>query len=63
MCRILLDSGYFSDPIVTKVISDEIPEGNAISIQLRSDSIDAVNQWKTESGTLFQKRDFIIVLS
>ncbi len=50
----MINSGYFSESVVTRVLSDEIDEGSAISIQLKADSIDAVNQWKSEYGDLFQ---------
>lgn len=49
----LLESGYFKNPRVCKVLTEEQQDGTSVSVQLEAENIKAVTKWKEKHGDLF----------
>ncbi len=50
----LVNSGYFKNPRVCKVLTEEKQEGTSVSIQLEAQNLEAVTTWNEKHGDLFR---------
>lgn len=50
----MLGSGYFEQPTVSRVLTDEEQDGSSISVQLRARDLTDISKWKEERGDLFE---------
>ncbi|MBN1462632.1 MAG: DUF4286 family protein [Paludibacteraceae bacterium] len=49
-----LESGYFKNPRICKVLTDEKQDGTSVSIQLEAENVEAVTTWNEKHGDLFK---------
>ncbi len=49
-----LESGYFTNARMCKVLPDDVQEGTSVSVQLEAENRDAVTKWNEQYGDLYR---------